>query len=62
MIVLSEISQRQILYDMNYMWNLIENDAKELVYKTETNSQISKLHLALAKGKLGGGLNWEDGL
>ena len=61
-IILSEVRQRQILYDITSMWNLIKNNTKELIYKTETNSQISKLHLALAKGKLGGGLIWEDGL
>ena len=28
----------QIPYDITYMWNLIKNDTKELIYKRETNS------------------------
>ena len=41
-IIVSEVSQRQISYDITYMWSLIKNDTKELNYKTETSSQISK--------------------
>ena len=37
-IILSEISQRQISYDTTYMWNL-KNDTNELIYKPETDSQ-----------------------
>ena len=38
------------------MWNLIlNNDINELIYKTETYSQILKTHLRLPKGKHGGG-------
>ena len=34
------------------MWNLIlKNDTNELIYKTETDSQISKTNLWLPKGK-----------
>ena len=33
------------------MWNLIKYDTKELIYKTETNSKISKSNLWLPKGK-----------
>ena len=33
--------ERQISHDKTYMWNLIKNATKELIYKTETNSQIS---------------------
>ena len=32
--------ERQISYDITYMWNLIKNDTNELIYKTETDSQI----------------------
>ena len=28
----------QISYDITYMWNLKNNDRKELIYKTETDS------------------------
>ena len=37
-IILSEVSQRQILYDITYMWNL-KNNTNELIYKAETDSQ-----------------------
>ena len=35
-IILSEVSQteRQISYDITYMWNLKQNDINELIYKT----------------------------
>ena len=34
------------------MWNLIfKNDTNELIYRTETDSQISKTNLWLPKGK-----------
>lgn len=35
------LRERQISSDITYMWNLVQNDAKELVYKIKTNSQIS---------------------
>ena len=40
-IVLSEVNQRdiQIPYDITYMWN-VKYDTNELIYKTETDSQI----------------------
>ena len=39
-IILSEVSQRerQILYDITYMWNL-KYDRNGLIYETETDSQ-----------------------
>ena len=33
-----KLSQRQILYDVTYMWNL-KYGTSELIYKTETESQ-----------------------
>ena len=37
------------------MWNLIlENATNELIYKTETDFQISKTTLRLPKGRCGG--------
>ena len=33
------------------MWNLIKDDTKELIHKTETESEISKANLRLPKGK-----------
>ena len=40
--MLSEVRQRKI--NITYMWNL-KNDTNELIYKTETDSQISKSNL-----------------
>ena len=38
----------------------LKNDTKELMYKTETNSKISKLNLGSPKEKpWKGGINWE---
>ena len=36
-IILSAVSQRQISYDINYIWNL-KNNTNEFIYKTETDS------------------------
>ena len=33
------------------MWNLIKNDTKELIHKTETDSKISRTNLGLPKWK-----------
>ena len=39
-IMLSEICQKEKeKYDLVYMWNLKGNDANELIYRTETDSQ-----------------------
>ena len=54
LIILSELSQRQISYDITYMWNL-KNDTNELIYKTEIDSQTQKTNLCLQK--LLGGIN-----
>ena len=37
-ITLSEISERQMLHDITYMWNL-KNNTNKLIYKTERDSQ-----------------------
>ena len=34
----SEVRQRQISYDITYMWNL-KYDTNDLIYKRETDSQ-----------------------
>lgn len=42
------------------MWNPIKNDAKEVIYKIEIDSKISKPNFCLPKGELGGrGINRE---
>ena len=52
-IVLSEVSQRQISYDIIYMWNLKKNDTNELIYKTEIDSDIEN-KVMVTKGESGG--------
>ena len=56
-IILSEVSQtkRQISYGITYMWN-IKYDTNELIYKTETDSDIEN-KLMITKEELGGGTN-----
>ena len=50
--ILSEVSQTKT--NITYVWNLIKkNDTNELIYKTESDSQISKSHLWLPKGICG---------
>ena len=46
----SEVSQRQMSYNITYMWN-IKNDKNELIYRTETDSWTLKTNLWLPKGK-----------
>ena len=31
--------ERELSYDIAYMWNLKRNDTNEFIYKTETDSQ-----------------------
>ena len=38
-LILSEVRERQILYDIAYMWNL-KNGTDELIYKTEIESPM----------------------
>ena len=51
-IILSEVRQRQILYDIICIWNL-KNDTNELIYKTEKDSETQEINLWLPKGKEG---------
>ena len=59
MIILSKVSQSKI-HNIIYMWKLKKMDTNELIYKTETDSQTSKINLWLPKGK-GGGVGWGGG-
>ena len=45
--------ERQISYDITYMWNLIKN-TNELIHKTETDSQILKSNLWYKRGNVRG--------
>ena len=38
-VILNEVNQRQISYDIAYVWNLKKNYTNELIYKTETDPQ-----------------------
>ena len=49
-VILSEVRQRQIPYDITYMWNL-KYDTNELTYETETDSQTERTDLWLPRGK-----------
>ena len=54
-IILSEVNQTKtsiIWYQLYVESN--KNDTNELIYKTETNSQILQSNLWLSKGKHGG--------
>ena len=56
--ILSKIRERQILYDIAYMWNLKK--------KVQMNLQKKQGHrcknLQLPSGKGGRGINWEIGI
>ena len=43
-------SERQIPYDMTYMWDL-KYDTNEFIYKTETVSWIQRTNLWLSSGR-----------
>ena len=45
--------ERQISYDITYIWNLLKSDTNKLSYKTETDSQTLKT-LTVTKSKRGG--------
>ena len=53
-IMLNEVRQRQISYNINYLCNL-KNYTHKLMYKTETDSQTRKQAYGYQRGK--GGIN-----
>ena len=50
-IILSEVRERKILYDITYMWNL-KNNTSEIIYKRETDVENN---LMVTKGEGGVG-------
>ena len=42
--------EKQISYDIAYMWNLKENDTNELIYKTEIDIDVENEHM-VTKGE-----------
>ena len=53
-IILSEVRQRHISYDIAYMWNLIFKMIQMNLFTKQKNSQILKSNLWLPKRKRGG--------
>ena len=49
------VIERQTLDDVTHMWNL-KKDTNELIYRTETDSQILKTNFWLPKKT---GVGWE---
>ena len=45
-------SEKEISYDITYMWNLKKKDTNELIYKTETDWQAQKTTI-ITKGEMG---------
>ena len=45
---------RQKSYEITNMWNLIKNDTKEHIYKTETDAKILKQTYGNQRGNTGG--------
>ena len=54
--------ERQISYDITYMWNLGEKNTNELMYKTEKDSDIESKHMVIKRKRGRGGINQEDGI
>ena len=42
--------ERQLSYDIVYVWNLKKNDINELIYKTEIDAQTWKTNLCIPEG------------
>ena len=59
MIILSEISQRQISYAITYMWDL-KYDTNELINDTKTGQRTFSWFLRGSRD--GGGKDWEFGI
>ena len=53
-IILSEVRQRQIPYDITYMWN-IKYGTREYICETETDSQTQRTDLQLSRERGSGG-------
>ena len=58
---MSEVRERQIPYNIIYMWNL-KYDTSELIYKTETDSQTQRTDLWLPGWGVGEGWSVRLGL
>ena len=54
--MLSEVSQKKQVSYIAFMWNLKKKGINELIYKTETDSQILKTNMVIG-GKGEGEIN-----
>ena len=52
-VILGEVIERELLYDILYVWNLKGNHADELILKTDIDSRSQRTNLQLLKGKNG---------
>ena len=48
-IILSEVRQRQISYDITYMWNL-KHSTNQFIYETDSETQKTNLRLLRGSG------------
>ena len=60
-IILSEVRERQIPYDITQMWNL-KYDTNGPIYETEIEAGTQKIDQWLPSGGGGKGLYWEFGV
>ena len=49
--------ERQILYDITYMWNLKKNDTNELITEQKQTHRFRKQTYGYQRGKVGRGIN-----
>ena len=55
-------SERQIPYDITYIWNL-KYDTNEAIHETETESQTQRIDWRFRREeRVGGGIEWEAGV
>ena len=55
--------ERQISYDITYMWNLKKYDTNELIYKTETLNRLrGRTYGYQGERVRGRGIDWDFGI
>ena len=65
MIILIQLDrERQISYDIAYMWHLKKKDGNEFIYKVEIDSQTYRKNLVVTSGRrvTWGGIDCEFGI
>ena len=61
-VILSEVRERQISYDITYMQNLKKMIQMNLFTKQKQTHRLRKQTYGYQRGKIGGGINWEFGI